>query len=147
MQVILLKDVVGVGQKGSIKNVADGFALNKLFPQRLAVLATPQRLKELKTEEKERSARSQKQEAEWESLARQLKGAKVTVKARANEYGHLYQQLGMLAISERLQKELGVSIPPSSISVKEPIKSVGRVDADIHLGEKTVTVAVFVEKA
>ncbi len=36
MKVILLKDVRGVGMHGEVKNVADGYAINKLFPSKMA---------------------------------------------------------------------------------------------------------------
>ena len=40
MQIILLKDVKGVGVKGAVKNVADGFAINSLIPRGLAEQAS-----------------------------------------------------------------------------------------------------------
>ncbi|MBX4181564.1 50S ribosomal protein L9 [Candidatus Parcubacteria bacterium] len=39
MKIILLKDVKGVGQRFTEKNVSDGYARNFLFPQQLAVMA------------------------------------------------------------------------------------------------------------
>jgi large subunit ribosomal protein L9 len=47
MKVILLKDVRGVGQHGTVQNVADGYAINRLFPAKLAEPATEAKLKEI----------------------------------------------------------------------------------------------------
>ncbi len=147
MKVILLRDVVGVGQKGTIKEVSDGFAMNRLFPQKLAELATMEKLKALKTEEKARVENTKALEEQWKKLAATLKDAKITVRAEANEQGHLYQQLSIATIVERIKKEIGVALATDSIVVPGPIKSVGRTDIEIKLGTKKVPLAVFVEKA
>jgi large subunit ribosomal protein L9 len=147
MKVILLRDVVNVGQKGTIKEVSDGYAMNRLLPQRLAIIATPEKLKELKETEKMRVVTEQKQESEWKRQAQLLKGSKVTIRADANERGHLYQQLPISAIADRINKELGVPVHSSAITLKETIKSLGRFDAEIKFGTHIVPVTVFVEKS
>lgn len=147
MQVIMLKDVVGVGQKGTIQNVSDGFAMNRLLPGRLAEMVTPEKLKALKIAEKSRVESEKMHEALSEATARQLQDAKVTVRVNANEQGHLYEHLPSIAIAERIQKELGISVPPKAIQVQEPIKTIGRTNVHILLGKKTALLAVFVERA
>ena len=47
MQVILLTDVKKVGQRGTVITVADGYAMNVLFPKKLATPATPENLKKI----------------------------------------------------------------------------------------------------
>jgi ribosomal protein L9 len=47
MKVILLEDVQGVGEAGSVANVADGYARNYLIPRKLAIPATSGSLKNL----------------------------------------------------------------------------------------------------
>ena len=44
MEVILLRDVESLGQKGEVANVADGYASNFLFPRKLAQEATAGRV-------------------------------------------------------------------------------------------------------
>lgn len=146
MKVILLRDVVGVGQKGTIKEVSDGFAMNRLLPQKLAEMATQEKLKALKADEKARAESAKAQEAEWGKLAATLKEAKITVRADANEQGHLYQQIAISTIVERIKKEVGVTVSPDSIVLTSPIKSVGKAEIEIKIGTKKVPVSVFVER-
>ena len=53
MQVILLTDVKKVGQRGTVITVADGYAMNVLFPKKLATPATPENLKKIDLEVKQ----------------------------------------------------------------------------------------------
>ena len=43
MKVIFLKDVGGVGQRGTIKDISDGYAQNFLIPNGLAEQATAEK--------------------------------------------------------------------------------------------------------
>ncbi|MDZ4225909.1 MAG: 50S ribosomal protein L9, partial [Patescibacteria group bacterium] len=50
MKIILLKDVRGIGAHHEVKSVADGYARNFLFPQKLAEPATEEKVKQLETQ-------------------------------------------------------------------------------------------------
>jgi large subunit ribosomal protein L9 len=145
MKVVLLKDVTGVGQKGTVQDVSDGYALNKLIPQKAAVIATAASLSALKKETAERQAKQAATEKLWEEQARLLKDGKVTIRVEANEKGHLYQQLAHSAIAERVKKELGVALAEDAIIAKEPIRSLGRAEVAVQLGKRRVPLVVFVE--
>ena len=146
MKVILIKDVPGVGTKGTVKTVADGNAMNNLIPRGLAIAATPEKLKALEAQRAKQVAETTRQESEWEKMARLLAQAKVTIRSDANEKGQLYRQLPVGAIAERVTKELGVTLPADAIQVKKAIKSLGRADAEIVLGKKRIPLVVFVER-
>jgi large subunit ribosomal protein L9 len=145
MKVVLLKDVTGVGQKGTVQSVADGYALNRLIPQKLAVVATRESLSRLEDERKEKELAQAESERLWDEQERLLKDGKITIRAEASEKGHLYQQLLPAVIGERIKKELGVTVSTESISTKEPIRSLGRVEIHVRLGKRRVPLTVFVE--
>ena len=146
MKVILLKDVPGVGQKGQLKDVSDGYAMNNLIPKKSAVMATPEKMTELKKQEKLQAEKQEQKETLWEEQKRLLKSGRITVRIDANKQGQLYRQLPASIVEKRIAKELGVSIPEESISFKDPIKSLGRGEAYVQLGKEKVPVTVFVER-
>jgi len=52
MKVILTQDIKGIGKKGEIKEVKDGFARNYLIPSNLAIIATKQNIIEVQQAKK-----------------------------------------------------------------------------------------------
>lgn len=147
MKVILLCDIPGVGQKGSVKNVADGYAMNFLIPKKLAEAASKEKVSELEKNKTELQAAKALQIAEWGSQAKRLTGASVTLRTESNEKGLLYRQVRKEDIVARVAKELGVTIPAEACVLTSPIKSLGRADIEIRLGEKKVPFTVYVERA
>lgn len=146
MKVIMLRDVPGVGQKGNIASVSDGYAMNFLIPQKLAHMATEDRVAEVQKQKAESEAAAVQQLAVWKEQATRLANASVTVRAEANAKGQLYRQLPHSVILERISKELGVHIQEASLKEVRPIKSLGRAEIELILGGRQIPFTVFVEK-
>ncbi len=125
MKVILLKDVRGVGQRDSIKDVADGYALNALIPQGVVVQATPERLKAHEKRLATERAQSAESSAKLASALSLLNGKSITMKARANERGHLFKAISARDIAEAVGTQLGMKVDPGTITIPEAIKKVG----------------------
>lgn len=125
MKVILLKDVRSVGTHGEVKNVADGYAINFLFPQRLAEPATEDKVKELEGKKQERMAAAAKDEAALTDKIMQLQGKKVVLSARATEKGGLFKTLAAKDIARAVKAEYETDLPEDTIHFTEPIKTVG----------------------
>ncbi len=144
MKVIFLKDVKGVGQRGTVKEVSDGYALNFLIAQGLAQQATAQKLAAYESEQQKQSAVAAEKAREWGALVEKIESMTVRVTARANAAGHLYQQLSADAIVASLTKEFKTDLSPESIIIPTPIKSVGEASATVKIGNRTATFKVNV---
>ena len=68
MEVILLQDVEDLGEKGSLANVARGYARNYLIPRKLAEPATPGKIAEFRRREEERKSRDARMSVQALSL-------------------------------------------------------------------------------
>ncbi len=147
MKVIFLKDVARVGQRGQAKEVNDGYALNFLIPQGLAEQATPAKLAAWDERQKTEAKQNADREAQWAQMLAKLKGAKVTVRAKGNEKGHLFTKLPVSSITEAIKKEHGIDLPKDAIIVKNQIKDFGESPAEVRLSNKSVAIIVEVVKA
>jgi len=143
MQVIFTQDVKGVGNKGDVKEVANGYAAHFLLPQKLAVLATPAALQEI-----EKVAQiKQKQVAAARQLAveaqQKLQGVAVTITAKANEEGHLFGGVESQAIADAVNAK-GFKITEDQIEKREPLKNLGQHKVMIKIAEG-LTAEIIVE--
>ncbi|MBI2048586.1 MAG: 50S ribosomal protein L9 [Parcubacteria group bacterium] len=145
MQVILLKDVAKVGRQFDIKTVADGFALNFLFPRGLAELATKEKVAALETKRSEIAHMQEIGEQALTGAIKKLDGATVSIKAgKASESGSLYKGIGAEAVAEALSKAAGAKISTDVFDLAHPIKTVGEHSLALNLGTTKATCTLVV---
>lgn len=128
MQIILLKDVPKIGQKNEIKNVSDGYAINFLFPNKLAQQATSNKIKELEKIKQNQETENQINKNLLIKNIRSLDGARIEIKAKANEKGHLFKGIHAEEIVEELKKQNHIDVKKEYIELKNPIKETGEFD-------------------
>ena len=146
MKVILKKDIPNLGKKGEVKEVAEGYARNMLFPRGFAEEATSRRLRELQHRESLQQQKSRRLEEQSREQARQLEQQVITFKLAAGEGGRLFGSVTAADIAEMLEKQ-GYVVDKKKIALPEQIKTVGRhqVAIKLHRGIKA-TITVQVEK-
>lgn len=134
MKVILLAKVPGLGNVDDIVDAAEGHAVNYLFPQHLAVLASGKALDELNRLKVRKVKEAESDLKEQQSLASRLDGLPVTFAEKTNEAGFLYAAVGPQKISDALHK-MGFDIYKNRIFSK-PIKEPGEYDVRVKLRHK-----------
>ena len=148
MEIILLEDVEGVGQKGDLANVSPGYARNYLLPKRLAELASPGRLDEVRRLMEERRAREVRSAEHAVEVAATLNKTVLTIGAHAGEAERLYGSVTSTDIADAIWDARKIKIDRHKIHLDEPIKSLGTfmVDLDVFEGvDATVKVIVVAE--
>lgn len=124
MKVILLQDVPNLGLKGQIKEAADGFARNFLFPQKKAVLDTPQAEAEWKAKSAKEQQAAEEDLKKNQALASRLDGLELEVAVKVGPEGKLYGGVSPQKIVELLAKQ-GFEIDKRQVLIPEPIKTLG----------------------
>lgn len=145
MKVILLKGVKGIGRAHEVVEAKDGHALNFLIPQELAIAATPAALKEAEIRRKRNTERA---ELDAKLLAQNiaaLADARIVVKAKANEKGHLYDAVGEPEIRVAAKERARIDIPEGAIKLEKPIKELGTFDVPVAAGDTFGKFSIIVE--
>jgi len=148
VEIILLEDVEGLGEKGDVANVARGYARNYLLPKRLAEVANAARIDEVRRLMNERKAREARTAEQAVDVAATLNKTVVTIGARAGEGERLYGSITGADVADAIWSARRVRVDKRKIRLEEPIKSLGTfmVDIDVFEGvEASVKVIVVAE--
>ena len=145
MKVILLGELRGKGGEGDVVDVAQGFAENYLYPNKIAIPATKGNLKQLEERRNNIAKREEKRLADAAALKETLESKAVTVDARIGEEGQLFGSVTSTMIADAVKQQLDVEIDSKRIARSHAIKNVGRHEVEVDLyREIKATVAVLV---
>ncbi len=145
MQVILTKEVLGLGDPGQIVHIKDGYGRNYLIPQGFAIEASKKNVALVEAEQKRIAAQMAREAEKVRGEAGRLEALKLTIAVKAGEGGKLYGSVTNLDLV-RLLAEQGVEIDRRRIRLEAPIKKVGSHPFKIKLHPPvTVELAVMVE--
>jgi len=147
MKVVFVQDVASLAKVGDVKNVADGYARNYLFPKKLAVLATPAELKRAEVLREAAARRREHTEQEAEALAEELKELTVTFKVRAGAKEKIYGSVTSADISREIRSISGHEIDKHIIELDSPIRELGSHQVTIRLTRNvSAVIGVVVEQ-
>jgi large subunit ribosomal protein L9 len=138
MEVILNKDVQGIGKAGSLVKVKDGFALNYLLPKGLAVASTTTNRKQLELENQRKALNLEKIKQEAIKLKEKLAGLSITIPVLSHDQDKLYGNVSAQDIARALKEE-GYEIDKSIILLEEPLKSLGIFEVPLQLHPEVST--------
>ena len=132
MKVVLLQDVKGKGKKNDVVNVSDGYAVNFLFPKKLAEPVANSTLNEISQKKEAEKAREAKARAEAKVLQAKLDGATVDVKVKCGAKGKIFGSVTSKEIAEALNAA-GYPVDKKGVVLKDPIKQLGRQMVEIKI--------------
>ena len=143
MKVILTEEIRGLGTRGDVVTVKDGYARNYLFPKNLAREATAGNLKQIEHERRKWSLLAQQEKDAAQKAAESVKGIKIVVQKRVGEHGQLFGSVTANEIADALEAK-GVNVDKRRIELAAPIKNLGLHDVEVRL-HKDVAAHIQVE--
>lgn len=133
MKVILLGELRGKGGEGDVVDVAQGYAENYLFRNKIAQPATPGNLKQLEQRRSSIAKREAERIANAEATKATLDEKLVKVDAKIGEEGQLFGSVTSQQIVDAIKAQLGVEVDRKRIVRGVTIKTAGRHAVEINL--------------
>ncbi|MDI6735445.1 MAG: 50S ribosomal protein L9 [bacterium] len=138
MQIILQDDISGVGKKGEIKNVSEGYARNFLIPKGLGIPATESNLKKLQEDKKRIAVLAQREKESALEFSQGLKNISITINRKSGEGNKIFGSVTKEDIVEALSKK-GFKIDKKMVDISQPIKLLGVYTIPIKLHKEVET--------
>jgi large subunit ribosomal protein L9 len=146
MKIILNQDVVGLGEEGDIREVAEGYARNYLIPRKLAVRHSKQNLAQFTNRKSAIEGRKEEKRKEAMGLKERLEAEELRFTMPAGESGKLFGSVNNALIGAELEKR-GYTLERKRIEVPEHhIRQTGTFAVKVKLyGNEEASLKVVVE--
>jgi large subunit ribosomal protein L9 len=133
MKLILMEDVAGLGGKGEVVEVADGYGRNYLLPKKMAIKATAGALRDAEAIRQAHEESLRKVFEEAEATAKTLVGTRVVIAAQAGDEGKLFGSISATDVVDGVMKFTGVELDRSTVQMPAPIKTIGLHEVNVKL--------------
>ncbi len=137
MEIILTQNVAGLGRKGEVKVVKEGYFMNFLMPRRLAQKATPEMIKraqerlEKEVLEKEQLVKNAKQVTE------KLDGQVIVVKGKA-QGEKLFAAIAPEQIIQSIVDQCKIRLAKDNFPAKMHLKEIGDHQVELKLAQNQI---------
>jgi large subunit ribosomal protein L9 len=133
VKLILRSDLDGLGKRGDIIDVADGYGRNYLLPLGLAFVATDGAVDQAAKMRRSRDLRDANDREAAQTIATTLVPKIITVTAKAGAEGKLFGSVTMADVVEAVRNQTGISLDRRQVE-SDPIRTVGQhtVTAKLH---------------
>ena len=134
MKLILRSDLQGVGKRGDIVDVADGYARNFLLPKGKAIVATPGAVDQAARMRRARDLRDASDRDAATTVASALVPKVIQITAKAGTEGRLFGSVTAADIVAAVEAQTSIVLDRKQIEIEEQIKTLGQhsVRATLH---------------
>ncbi|OGD24194.1 50S ribosomal protein L9 [Candidatus Azambacteria bacterium RBG_16_47_10] len=132
MKIVLQKDVKGVGKKGDVKEVSDGYGRNFLLKNKLAILATEGALHVVRALKETREQREKREKEQSEAMIKKLAATPLKTTMKVGTEGSSFGSVSVAKILTLL-KEKGIVLDKSQIVLDHTIKTLGVHEIPVRL--------------
>ncbi|HUP70419.1 MAG TPA: 50S ribosomal protein L9 [Acidimicrobiales bacterium] len=133
MKVVLRADVAGVGKKGDILSVADGYARNFLIPKGRAMKATAGVESQASAMRRSRDVKDAREREGAEAIARTLVPLVIRIPARAGSENKLFGSVTAADVAAAVAAQSSIELDRRRLHIESPIRTLGSHEVPVRL--------------
>jgi large subunit ribosomal protein L9 len=132
-EIILVKNVVGLGAETDHVKVSPGFARNYLIPRGLAVPLTATNKRRLEVLKQRRAEREAHELNAMSDIGRSLAKLTLHLKVKTGEDGKMFGSITAGLIADELRNQFEAAVDKKKIHIEHPIRTLGDHEVDLRL--------------
>lgn len=132
MEIILIKDVPGLGFKDEVVNVKNGYGRNYIIPQGFGVLANKTNSKILEENLKQTVKKQEEILKEAQKLSKKIGNLVLDFKLKTGSEEKVFGSITTAQIA-KLLSEKGIEIHKKNITILTKVNAVGEYDVDLKI--------------
>jgi len=147
-EVILVKNVVGLGAETDHVKVAPGFARNYLIPRGLAVPLTATNKRRLEVLKQRRAEREAHELNAMNDIGRSLAKLTLQLKVKTGDDGKMFGSVTAGLIADELRNQFEAAVDKKKIHIEHPIRTLGDHEVELRLhSDVNVKLKVHIESS
>ena len=132
MEIILLKDVPGLGFKDEILNVKNGYGRNYIIPKGFGVLANKSNTRVLEENLKQTIKKQEEILKKAEKIAKKIGDLVLEIKIKTGSEDKIFGSVTTSQIAKML-KEKGIEIHKKNISILSKVNAIGEYNVNLKI--------------
>ena len=147
MEIILLENIINLGNIGDRVKVKNGFGRNYLLKQGKALRYNKENLELVSKKKDELNKKNIELKNKFKEIAKAVNNKKFTFYRESKENGDLYGSIKPKEISNLIKDKTKVDVSPSQIILKEELNKIGNFKVSINLHtEVKASVSIEIDK-
>jgi large subunit ribosomal protein L9 len=147
MEIILLENIINLGNIGDKVIVKPGYGRNYLLKKNKALRFSEKNLDYVSKIKDELNKKNVEAKKKYKDIAQSINNKSFVFNKESKDNGELYGTIKPKEISNKILEKSKVEIKPSQIIIKEELNKIGIYQVDINLhSEVSVKISIKIEK-
>ena len=147
MEIILLENIINLGNIGDKVIVKSGYGRNYLLKKNKALRFSEKNLDYVSKIKDELNKKNVEVKKKYKDIAQSINNKSFVFNKESKDNGELYGTIKPKEISNKILEKSKVEIKPSQIIIKEELNKIGIYQVDINLhSEVSVKISIKIEK-
>ena len=147
MQIILLENILNLGNIGDVVKVKDGYGRNFLLRKGKALRFNKQNKELVANKKTELDKKNNEAKLKFKEISKLMNNKTLSFKKESKENGDLYGSIKPKEISLLIKEKFKAEVNPSQILLKNEIKKIGDYKAEINFhSEVKSNISIKVQK-